>query len=372
MPSTSAMPRRRIARALPFAALSAALLPYVAAQKTGNGWPEVVDAGYGMLPANGTRVSSTGWMCMEWLTGEGLTVAIRIVNGTAGQPSGGDPACFSEGWGNGCKFLSPWDGAPWQSKLDWGKCQEVIDGLTAESPYLACGEPFLNLFKEYDGYDPEDPESWCSAGALALDLRPDGLRRKVDYPPLATTFGNYAGRMPNYPTKEQRPAPRPEGTLMGECVAEGWGCGSCDEIRYQCNDGIARSCEFIKEIPATCPGNGVQDPRLAFKLEQEGGKFTLSRYTQTSGRSSATPGSAPQRPAATTATTTSAPQATGVPVEVDHQGTTRIPEALASRMSATATTEPTPPPKAGGAAANVMRAGAAVAAAGAAGLAVLL
>jgi hypothetical protein len=142
----------------------------------------------------------------------------------------------------------------------------------------------LNLFKTWNGYDDGDPDSWCTAGAYALDLRPDGLRHKDDVPESNSTFFNALGRHPNFPTKEQRPAPRPEGTLMGECKTHGWGCASCDELRGQAADGIGPSIEMLKEIPEGCTGNGARVPSLETELVKNAGVFTQVRYTQTTGR----------------------------------------------------------------------------------------
>ncbi len=193
-----------------------------------------------------------------------------------------------------------------------------------------------------DGYDETDPESWCAAAALALDIRPDRLRKHVDTGPVKWTFENAAGRPPNFPTKEMRPSPRPEDELITECTRWGWGCASCDELRYQCNDGIAPSCAMLPQIPASCPGNGVRDRSLEWYLDQVG-SYPQSRYTQTSGRPKATARPTVGSTLTQAVTTTKAPEATGTPIVVEN-GTTRLPGGLASKISVTQTATPAPVP----------------------------
>lgn len=213
----------------------------------------------------------------------------------------------------------------------------------------------------------DDPESWCAAAAYALDLRPDELRAKANMGPLKSTFENAAGRPPNFPTKEQRPNPRPEPLLLAECTQYGWGCASCDELRYQCNDGIAPSCALVEEIPASCPGNGVRDTSLEAKIAA-GESFTLKRYTQTTGRTSTkVPPPAPKTTttAVVASTTVAAAVSTSNPVQVND-----LPETSRSAAAPRPTRSAEPVvPHSGAAGALVAGLGAAVVAVAAAGLA---
>lgn len=327
------------------------------------------DRGYGPIPATGTYMKN-GWMCFEWgnVDGEfaqylylalqpfadshplplfptiGYTFPIRVVEGAPGQPSGGLPACMATADRKSCKWVSPWFGPlgipAWTSQYgDYSRCQKLVDEANDTTPYIACGDQYKELYT-WDGFDETDPESWCAAAALALDIRPDKLRRHMDSGPVNTTFENAAGRKPNYPSKEIRPAPRPEDELIAECTRWGWGCASCDEIRYQCNDGIQPSCDMLSQIPAGCTGNGVRDKSLEWYLDQVGA-YPYSRYTQTKDRPKTTaipvPTPTPTPTANSTPATTAS--ATGTPILVEN-GTTRLPGGLASKVTQTATPVP--------------------------------
>lgn len=75
--------KRGRSRVLLAALAATAIANPVAAQS----WPDVVLPGYGMVPANGTKVGKTGWMCFEWLSGDG---EVRPATKSLDRPSFGD------------------------------------------------------------------------------------------------------------------------------------------------------------------------------------------------------------------------------------------------------------------------------------------
>ncbi|KAI9000098.1 hypothetical protein DFJ74DRAFT_697713 [Hyaloraphidium curvatum] len=174
--------------------------------------------GYGMVPAAGTRVNK-GWMCMEWIDDMGYTFPVRIIGAEPGSDSGGNPACLATNYNKtSCNYVSTWFGAlgstPWSVQFgNFERCQQLVDSLNETSPYIMCGSEHNKTFG-WPGYDETDPNSWCSAAALALDIRPDLERTHTNSGPMNTTFENAAGRVgcrspaaSSVPSFPSRPAP---------------------------------------------------------------------------------------------------------------------------------------------------------------------